>query len=282
MLGLLLLWKPRRGLENESSSDFGKSLIRFSVESYLTPEAEEWLAFQVATTWGLDKKTIRERLDWARDNHELITRVAVDPVATIADWEGAEEPWQFIAACDEYYHCLIECDRTHTGLPIAVDATCSGLQILAGLARDQGTAQLVNVIPGDKPADAYKTVAEAMIPLLSPEDKHLGEYIDRGVTKRSVMTIPYNATEDSSSKYIRKALKDKQIQVDAKTGYRLAVTLREAMKKVAPGPLLVMDWIKKEMGNAIKRGKGVIEWQTPSGFKVHQKRDNLVMLVLRD
>ncbi|MAJ41860.1 MAG: hypothetical protein CMK62_17590 [Pseudoalteromonadaceae bacterium] len=68
-------------------------------------------------------------------------------------------------------------------------------------------------------------------------------------------------------------MKDKGIKVDGKTGYRLAVKLREAMTKVAPGPLDVMKWIKREMGNAIKRGKGVIEWQTPSGFKVHQKRD---------
>ena len=256
-------------------TDFGKSLIRFADESFLTPEAEEWLAFQVATTYGLDKKTIRERLDWANNNHELISRIAKDPLRHLSDWEVADEPWQFLAACEEYYHCLIECDRSHTGLPIAVDATCSGLQVLAGLARDANTARLVNVLPGDKPADAYKTVAEAMIPLLSPEDKWLGEYIDRGVTKRSVMTIPYNATEDSSSTYIRKALKkDKGIKIDAKTAYRLAVCLRKAMSKVAPGPLLVMDWIKKEMGNAIKRGKGAIEWQTPSGFKVHQERNN--------
>ena len=44
----------------------------------------------------------------------------------------------------------IECDRQHTSLPIAVDATCSGLQILAGLARDKNT-ELVNVLPGNKP-----------------------------------------------------------------------------------------------------------------------------------
>ena len=252
-------------------TDFGKSLIKFHEESFLTPEAEEWLAFQVATTYGLDKKPIRERLDWAQSNHELITLIACDPIGNLHLWENADEPWQFLAACDEYYHCLIECDKSHTSLPIAVDATCSGLQILAGLARDASTARLVNVLPGDKPADAYKTVAEAMIPLLSAEDKWLGEHIDRSVTKRSVMTIPYNATEDSSSKYIREALKEKGVEVDGKVGYRLAKSLREAMSIVAPGPLEVMKWIKEEMGNAIARGCGVIQWQTPSGFIVYQK-----------
>ena len=38
-----------------------------------------------------------------------------------------------------------------------------------------------------------------------------------------------------------------------------------------------MDWISKEMGNAIKRGESIIQWTTPSGFKVRQKRDKYTM-----
>jgi len=37
-----------------------------------------------------------------------------------------------------------------SSLPIAIDATCSGLQILAGLAKDKSKAELVNVLPSDK------------------------------------------------------------------------------------------------------------------------------------
>ena len=69
------------------------------------------------------------------------------------------------------------------------------------------------------------------------------------------------------------ALKEKKVEVDGKTGYRLAKCLREAMSIVAPGPLEVMKWIKEEMGKAIARGCGVIQWQTPSGFIVNQKRN---------
>ena len=149
---------------------------------------------------------------------------------------------------------MIVCDQQYTSLPIAVDATCSGLQILAGLARDAGTAGLVNVLPGDKPADAYKTVAEAMIPLLPPELSHLGEYINRSITKRSVMTIPYNATNDSSATYIAQAFWDEhKIRIDRKVAFQLASILRQALTSVAPGPLAVMDWIKLEMGKAIDR-----------------------------
>ena len=142
------------------------------------------------------------------------------------------------------------------------------------LARDAGTARLVNVLPSDKPRDAYKEVAEAMIPLLPPELSHLSQYIDRTVTKRSVMTIPYNIN-DSSATYIADALwKSHKVKVDRKVAYKLSEILRDALTSIAPGPLAVMDWIKLEMGKAIDRGCQTIDWVTPSGFQVKQKRNN--------
>ena len=141
-------------------TDFGKSLLKFHEQSFMTPEAEQWLAFQVATTYGWDKAPMAERLSWVAENEDLITRIAKDPIANLSEWEGADEPWTFLAACDEYYHCVINCDRHHTNLPVACDATCSGLQILAGLSRDESCAALVNVLPSDRPQDAYKVIAE--------------------------------------------------------------------------------------------------------------------------
>jgi len=44
-------------------TDFGKSLLKFSEESVMNKEAEDWLSFQVATTYGLDKSTMSERLE---------------------------------------------------------------------------------------------------------------------------------------------------------------------------------------------------------------------------
>ena len=77
----------------------------------MTPEAEEWLAFQVATTYGLDKKPISERIEWVNHHHELIARIATDPIGCLSEWEAADEPWQFLSACEEYYRCVITCDR---------------------------------------------------------------------------------------------------------------------------------------------------------------------------
>lgn len=255
-------------------TDFGKSLLKFYESSFMTPEAEAWLGFQVATTYGLDKATMDERHNWVKANEKLISCVATDPLGNLCEWEGASEPWQFLAACEEYFACVIDCSRSWTSLPVAIDATCSGLQILSGLAKDHSTAQLVNVLPGDEPQDAYKVVAETAKPKLPG---HLAALLDRKVTKRTVMTIPYNATKHSNRQYIRDALKEKGAEFTPEELTLIVNAVREAMYEVVPGPMRVMDWIKEEVGAAFKRGADHLEWETPSGFIVKQNRRKRVI-----
>jgi len=261
-------------------TDFGKSLIRFAEPAYLTPDSEDWLAFQVATTYGLDKATMQERLDWTKNNSTLIREVAINRGGAIAEWEVAEEPWQFLAACEEYYHCVMLKDRPYTSLMISTDATCSGLQILAGLARDESTAKLVNVVPSDVPQDAYKVVAETAKPNCPKEYRY---FMDRKVVKRTVMTVPYNAKPFSNRSYIRDALKEKGVEIDKDNLSSIVKAVRGAMHKVVPGPMAVMKWIEDEVSKAIKRGATELEWATPSGFIVHQKlmKKNFISLDLK-
>jgi DNA-directed RNA polymerase len=283
-------------------TDFGKSLIKFADEAEVTPESHKWLAFQVATTYGLDKHTWDERQQWVKDNIFTITQVAKDPIDNLGDWEGAEEPWQFLAACEEYYHCIIKKDRLTTGLCVATDATCSGLQILAGLARDKSTARLVNVLPSDRPQDAYKAVADEAI-LACP--KIWQNHIDRKVAKRLVMTIPYNAKFQSNWRYTHAALctkefaitnfktaKGKNLDIPKDDITQITHALRDSTHKIFPGPMAVMKWIEDEVAKAIKRGPHTwinyptkknpqnkrwrpvetnLKWTTPSGFVVVQR-----------
>jgi DNA-directed RNA polymerase len=252
-------------------TDFGKSLLQFADAAFITNDCVEWIKFQVATTFGLDKAPIRERLDWVDDNEAHIIRVATDPIGNIGDWEGVEEPWLFLAACEEYYATCIVCTRHATRLPIAVDATCSGVQILAGLARDASAARLVNVLPGDEPQDAYKAVAEAAMPNIPAR---LQACTDRKVTKRTVMTLPYNSKPFSNRSYIREAYDEKDEcdpPITKEELTQVVSAVRGAMREVLPGVMDVMEWIEKEVAKVIKSGSTHLEWTTPSGFVVHQK-----------
>ena len=250
-------------------TDFGKSLLNFADESPVIGDASDWLAFQVATTYGLDKATIDERLRWTRDNKFTVTAVATDPIDNIGLWEKADEPWQFLAACEEYYHCIIKQNRHTTSLPVATDATCSGLQILAGLARDKKTAKLVNVVPDVIPQDAYKVIAmesRGGIP-----ERLRGSW-DRKCTKRTVMTIPYNAKPFSNRSYIREALEEKGLEIDKDELTQTVKAVRDAMHKVVPGPMSVMKWIEDEVSKTLSDPDiQELRWVTPSGFEVTQK-----------
>ena len=249
-------------------TDFGKSLLKFHNHAPMTEAAEEWLSFQCATTYGRTKDTINERLTWTSDNLNLIKRIAEDPIGTLPEWEKAEEPWSFLSSCDELYHCVIKRDRNFTNLPVAVDATCSGLQILAGLARDKSTAKLVNVIPSERPQDAYKVIADEAKPNVPV---HLQQHMDRKTTKRTVMTVPYNAKPFSNRGYIREALKEKGVEVEKEDLTAVVKAVRDAMNVIVPGPMRVMKWIESEVAAAIDRGATEISWVTPSGFVVTQK-----------
>jgi len=253
-------------------TDFGKALLRFADEASVTDEAELWLSFQVATTYGLDKATLEDRHQWVSENIDLITKVATDPEGYLPLWEEVDEPWQFMAACHEYYHCCIAKDKLTTGLMVAVDATCSGLQILAGLARDKSTAELVNVVPSNKPSDAYKAVAEQAKEFLPT---YMHRWMNRAVCKRTVMTIPYNATKDSSRKYIREALLEEGIDPTKDELTQVVNSVYSSMDTIVPGPMQVMRWIKKHVGQYIRNGATEVEWVTPSGFVVNQRRDDI-------
>ena len=260
---------PIPSLLTPQDTDFGKSLILFNEGAKITKKGMEWIKFQLATTYGLDKATMQERLDWIDDyqNRAIVERVWRDPVGNIADWENADEPWLFLAACNEWYELHYE-HRFHTHLPVAVDATCSGLQILAGLAKDASTARMVNVIGSEKPQDAYATIAAKSMDAIPDR---LKPHWDRKVTKRCVMTIPYNAKPFSNRSYIRDAFKEKGVDVDREELTQCVKAVRSAMNEVVPGAMSVMKWIEQEIARAIRTGANEIRWTTPSGFNVKQK-----------
>jgi DNA-directed RNA polymerase len=245
-------------------TDFDKSLIYFQEEG---PVNKWWLAFQVATTYGLDKAPMDERIDWVVKNHDFLSYIANDPEGTIPEWSSVEEPWCFIAAVLEYDQCVIKGTKKTSGFPVSVDATCSGLQHLSALALDRTAAEMVNVVPTDKPSDGYKIVAEKAKEILP---KHLHDHITRKVTKRTVMTTPYGVTENSARDYIRQELKGVELekgelQMIVKAIYRYGV------RKVFDGPCRSMEFIQKVAEERIKSGATTLEWVTPSGFTVIQE-----------
>jgi len=137
----------------------------------------EYLKIDIANNFGLDKKTWIERLDWFEEHENHLMEMM----------SQAEEPALFYAGVKAYKDAL---DGKPIGYPISLDATSSGLQILAALTCDRLAAELCNVVnqPGDVRADAYTIVYETMCSKVGENAK-----IKREDTKRAIMTSLYGS-----------------------------------------------------------------------------------------
>ena len=247
-------------------TDPEKALLYFVNEG---PVNEYYLAWHVATCYGLDKKTHEQRVEWTHHNEHLIKAVAQDPITYRNIWEAADEPWTFLASCFEYFDCVLTSTKPLSGLPIGVDATNSGLQHLSSMTLDGDAASKCNVTPTSTPADAYRSVAEASLKYI--EDKSIHPYIDRRTCKRVTMCVPYGVSRDSARNYIKEELKNQDFDLSIRG--RLTEITRaiydHAIPEVFPGPVDVMNWLQMK-AKEIMQYNDKIQWKTPSGFIVVQ------------
>jgi len=101
----------------------------------------------------------------------------------------------------------------------------------------------------------------------------LHPWCTRRTSKRTVMTIPYNATKSSSWTYVREALVEQGFEPTKDQVTMVVNAIYLSMDAIVPGPMRVMRWIKTQVGQYIRSGADHIEWTTPSGFVVNQKRN---------
>ena len=258
-------------------TDFDKSLFLFADEG---PINEYYLAFQVATCFGLDKATLQDRVEWTRNNVELISHIAQNPLDAISEWRMAAEPWCYLSACFEYYACCIAKTKTTSGSMVSIDATCSGIQHLAAMTADAKSGFLCNLLPTKKPSDGYLAVAERAKKYL-PDELH--PWMTRKVSKRTCMTTPYGVSRHSARGYIREALKEAGHDLSA-PGVLTQITdaiYSKAMPDVFPGPVRVMNWIQESAVRIMREGAQDLTWTTPSGFVVQQQAHKPVLQQIR-
>lgn len=138
--------------------------------------AREYLKIDIANNYGCDKDDWDDRISWF-DKHEAQLHDLV---------KSADEPALFFAG-------VLAWEKVQAGLPIgymiSLDATSSGLQILACLTGDRKAALLCNVIDAGHRADAYTGIYTQMV-------EHIGETakISRDQCKEGIMTSLYGST----------------------------------------------------------------------------------------
>lgn len=142
--------------------------------------SKEYLKIDIANSFGLDKATWNQRLHWFNANEAHIDQML----------QFADDPAMFYAGI-QAWHAVERGEAI--GYPISLDATSSGLQILAALTGDRRAAELCNVVDTGERRDAYTSIFDIMVDHLT---KRLGEHaggISRDNCKQAIMTSLYGS-----------------------------------------------------------------------------------------
>jgi hypothetical protein len=165
---------------NLQSNEYGKSLLSLHKKELITSQGEANLCIAIANHAGKDKLTWQDRYDWAimQDLDKVV-------------WDEPILGRKAVRALKDTQACK------PSGYVMSVDATSSGIQIMAALSGCKQTAKLVNMIDSTTRYDVYTEVADLM-------NKQLSKPVPRKIAKQVVMTHFYN------SKATPKALLSKQ------------------------------------------------------------------------
>lgn len=137
---------PLQQLLNPQGSKHIKAMLEFAEGEPLdTEDAYRWFMIHGANCYGYDKELYDDRVRLAEGFANLAKEVADNPLANL-EWTKADTPFQFLAWLLEYAQYLEYPDEFVSHLPIALDATCSGIQIYSGVMRDEKGCEAVNVI----------------------------------------------------------------------------------------------------------------------------------------
>ena len=299
-------------------TDLTKGLLLLADASPMGTEGEYWLRMHLANTAGLDKEPMDVRQKWTYDNEELILETAKNPLDSLWWASEADSPFCFLAACFEYakWKTSVNPEEYRCGLPIAFDGSCSGIQHFSAMLQDEVGGQAVNLLPGDRPSDIYKIVADKVqkavdnLLITGTDDKvealvddETGEFeqkliygtkriaqwwndygITRKVTKRSVMTLPYGSKEfgftDQLLEDIVQPAVDKHGEAvfpnPGQAARLMAKLIWEALETTVVAAVGAMKWLQKAASAVVSEGMP-IHWVTPVGFPVWQEYRKLNM-----
>lgn len=133
----------------------------------------DYLKIEIAGKYGYDRESWDYRIDWV--NHRL------DHLEDLK--EEAENPVGYAKAVRALR--MVQAGEP-IGMPVEMDATASGIQILACLSGCTTTASAVNLIDTFCREDLYQEVANEMT-------KKLGSAIERADVKKPTMTFFYGS-----------------------------------------------------------------------------------------
>lgn len=276
-----------RGNPNPQGTDIAKGILHFSEKRPLGPRGVYWLKVSIANSFGFDKVRFDKRAEWVDHRLEAL-RVGLEAPEDSDLYRSADSPFCAIAAATELFAALDSGnpEAYETGIPVHMDATCSGLQHFSALLRDPVGARFTNLTPtqGDTKEDIYMHVAglaKARVRRdaadVGCKDQLLAQLwldieITRNLAKKPVMTYPYGATARGVADFVGDYLLDLGWAVEGvssnQMGMYMGRVLFAAVEATVPAAAACMRWLRDRVGDAARDAPLV--WHTPARMRVVQ------------
>src|SRR5262249_39530550 len=264
--------------------DHVRALFQFAQGMPIGNDGLHWLMIHVANCGDFDavsKRPWGERVAWAENHRDMITRTAKDPQATVDWWGNADAPFSFVAGCIELAAAWQAGPSYITHLPVCFDGSCSGVQHLAMLMRDEEAGRLVNLTESDEPQDVYQQISDAVRERLEAAGDEKAEWwlwrgISRKLIKRPAMTFGYSVTLHGMVEQLAEVYREihRVLNAAGEYGYPeptdaaawyLAKHIMAAAKEVLRRPAVAMKFIRTLAKHCADKGSA-LEWTSPTGF----------------
>lgn len=167
---------------HEQSSDTAKCLLLLANGKPIGDDGFYWLLLHGSNTWGNDKVSLDDRVEFCLVNYELFLSYGRDPY-TNTGWMSAEKPFSFLAFCkelvllDDWVTTGNEQETFVSHLVLYVDGSTNGSQHLVAMSRDAQLAPYVNLVQSEVPGDLYALVAEKVWKRLEQLEMGVPAYI---------------------------------------------------------------------------------------------------------
>lgn len=265
--------------------DVAKSLLHFAKGEKLGPHGLYWLKVHAANCFGKDKDTLEQREQWATDNLDNMAEWTIDPLNNDGWAQCDEAPLGFLAACKELTeaHELEDPTQYVSHLPVAMDGTCNGMQLLSLLGRDNVGAEKTNCRSNAARYDLYSEVASKVMEICEREKSVnivAAEWLvrlkgnpakARKVVKRAVMTTPYGVTGRGIAQQLvnDKHCNDLGEVSRASASDFMKDCILEAMSEVNGKAVEIMAYFQNTSAVLASEGSA-LSWYTPMGLRVTQ------------
>ena len=195
----------------------------------------EYLLIDVANQYGKDKLLFEERIQWARDNLDVLESHIND----------ADTPALYLKACQAIRKAQ---QGIPTGHLVGMDAACSGVQLMSVLTGCMVGAEATGLVDPNKRADAYSECTNNMQMVLGTSF-----HVERADAKDALMKSMYGST----------AVPERIFGEDTPE----LAAFYKAAEMTAPGAWALLQ----ELLAAWQPYALVHEWQLPDGFEAKVK-----------